>query len=432
MYTKNVKLPEGITSIQSHEVTINNLKDITDVEVDQGKVEISKIEGDVVHLILSGGSSTRKEQVGGAYTAAHSKEVKETKTASNTSFANTLSYDSEGYKGVLNKLGDYKSRVVSGHYESSYSYTESTSLTQSHTSFPNSVTYNSGGYYGTLYKSGSYSSRVVSGDYYPASSKTGTARETYDSSSSIPSTYYYNDGTYSGTLSKYGSPNLNVIGTKTIPGASKTVTVSTGTWGWGYTCGANGIEWKDPAPQSHSAMVYSQDGYKGTLTWSYNMIPHPSDGAICQNGKTPQAMSKYMAEGFYSGTVKKDDTVENVYSYTQAYSGTVTSQAYDTRVWEYTQSYSGTVTSSGYDTRVWEYSQEYSGTVTKPESDTRQWKEYYQYNVSIEYDAIKIDPTLANAFINSEWKDIKKIRVKVDNKWRKVIGSRKKVDGNWK
>lgn len=95
----------------------------------------------------------------------------------------------------------------------------------------------------------------------------------------------------------------------------------------------------------------------------------------------------------YAGYVTKPQTTKTEYRYqgyvtrpekdtrVYRYQGTVTKPAVDTREYRY----GGTVTKGGSDTRTFEYTQEYQGTVTKKGEDTRTYENRYQYDLIFEY-----------------------------------------------
>ncbi|RTR28103.1 LamG domain-containing protein [Robertmurraya yapensis] len=149
--TKNVIFPESTLANQTQTINIPNLLGIESISVDNGEVDYS-VNGDSVEITVSNGTPI-KVQTGGEYIPSDTKYIE-----GHTS----PSYNQDGY--VANNLEKY---VYSGSYTTEQRKTQTESRTSSTNSFPNSITFNSGGFTGPLNKSGS--STVISGS--PAASK---------------------------------------------------------------------------------------------------------------------------------------------------------------------------------------------------------------------------------------------------------------------
>jgi len=93
---KNVSFnpEESVNRTQTHVITIPDLGTLENIEVDTGTISVESVVGDKVTVKVMNGERTRREQTGGTYTAAHTKEVTGQPSAN---------YSSGGYSGTLTK-----------------------------------------------------------------------------------------------------------------------------------------------------------------------------------------------------------------------------------------------------------------------------------------------------------------------------------------
>ena len=113
--TMTVTFPESTTRNRNQTVTIPNLKSVIRVTVNTGNVSHT-VNGEKVTVNVSNGVITRKVQTGGSYTPADSKiatDSRQTSAGGNpASLPASLSYNSGGYSGTLNKSGN--ATVING------------------------------------------------------------------------------------------------------------------------------------------------------------------------------------------------------------------------------------------------------------------------------------------------------------------------------
>lgn len=151
---KTINLPERTSSTQTHTITLPSLVAIKAITSNRGSVTVKSIDGDKVTVEVKGASYTRRVQTGGSYTASDSKFV------TNQSSPN---YNSGGYSGTLSSYvasGSYTpadSKTVtttkSANYEDFQNYfellpTQEAALQK--VGLTSSLSYDSGGYKGTL------------------------------------------------------------------------------------------------------------------------------------------------------------------------------------------------------------------------------------------------------------------------------------------
>lgn len=289
--------------------------------------------------------------------SAQQKNVTELVTSNEDSFADSILYNKDGYKGTINKKGNSIQRLISGEYIPAH-----TKYTDGQTS----ENYNKDGYVGKLEK------YVVSGEYIPSSTETVIDTRT-SSVNSFPATIIKDNV----VLMKDGSPTSVQTGGTYIPEQTKTTSkiveyiarkerLISG-------CHGSGCSWNQNSTQiiytasSSLTFNYNEGGFSGVLTRNSDIPSRRIFDAETSHGRTPPLTANewtidyYYNNATYSGTVKKPGSDTRTYQYTQKYKGTKTTSPIDTRIY----AYRGYVTKPESDTRVYEYDQLYEGTVNQ-------------------------------------------------------------------
>jgi hypothetical protein len=247
MPVQSVTFEESTTRTRSKVATIQNLKNVLNVTVDTGNVSFT-VNGNDVTVNVSNGAYTRYTTT--SYTP--SRVQTDYRTSSIDSFVSSISYNSGGYSGTLNKNGS--SYVTSGSYTPAQSKTgyayggqtgcadwiwTSSGWSSGGTYFPSpgSVSYNQDGYSGTL-----SNTRVMPGAY-------GSAKPSYNGTSfgqTATTCTGYREIEYSGTVTKPSSDTR--VWRQDYSGTVYGATEFTNTYYYEYTANVEYEEFQPPTP----------------------------------------------------------------------------------------------------------------------------------------------------------------------------------------
>jgi Listeria/Bacterioides repeat len=190
---------------QTHSITINDLYEFKNVTSNQGEVTVNSVIGNTITVTLSGGISDTTGVVSGSYTPAQTKTESTTKSSTGSDTTpSSVSYNSGGYSGTLNKYNTTSTEVQTGgsytpadsRYQTFESHFPKADIESGATHVTGLVVYgpDSGGYKGPLYSKsttdmGTYIKVIYGGTVTKPAVDTRTYRTDY--------TAYY-----SGTVTK--------------------------------------------------------------------------------------------------------------------------------------------------------------------------------------------------------------------------------------
>lgn len=293
-------LPNYITTIYSDS---NNFANTIDYETSDGYSGKLALTGSPY---VSNGSVTPGAQM----------TVTTTETSSANDFPETILYEKDRFKGILNKLGSATQTLISGGSFTKQTKNGTLSLTSSTNSFPATTLYDDGNYRGNIAKATTLKYGVISGKETPAETKWVTGQTSAN----------YNSGGYTGTLSKY------IYSTTTVPEDTKTVTLIVNRSGTCYNDGSSTWRACAAAEFPHivgtaNAYYYSDaEGYKGGLTTVYYKYGQQVDYYDSTGHNTHYTWQRTWV---FNGEVTKPGSTRTEYRY----QGTVTKAATDTRAY---------------------------------------------------------------------------------------------------
>jgi Listeria/Bacterioides repeat len=182
---------------QTHSITISDLYEFKNVTSNQGVVTVNSVIGNTINVTLSGGISDTTGLVGGSYTPAQTKTESTTKSSTGSDTTpSSVSYNSGGYSGTLNKYNTTSTEVQTGgsytpadsRYQTFESHFPKADIESGATHVTGIVVYgpDSGGYKGPLYSKsttdmGTYIKVIYGGTVTKAGSDTRTYRTDYTS-----------------------------------------------------------------------------------------------------------------------------------------------------------------------------------------------------------------------------------------------------------
>ena len=174
---------------QTHSITINDLYEFKNVTSNQGEVTVNSVIGNTITVTLSGGISDTTGVVSGSYTPAQTKTESTTKSSTGSDTTpSSVSYNSGGYSGTLNKYKTTNVTVQTGgeyipadsRYQTFESHFPQAEIDAGTTHVTGVVRYTEGGYTGLLYsKSITYFPTYVRVIYGGTVTKAGIDTRTY-------------------------------------------------------------------------------------------------------------------------------------------------------------------------------------------------------------------------------------------------------------